>query len=67
MQSKYQLTSHQLDDVRSSLVEDDLQVLGVTLLEFLLKKTTAMLIFAQAVDLVARHRLQVVVQKAIGI
>lgn len=61
------LTSHQLDDVRSSLFKDDLQMLVVSLFELLLQKAAAMLILAQGVDLVARHRLQVIVHEAIGI
>ena len=58
---------HELDDVRSSLIENDLNVLGVALLKLLLEEATAMLILAEAVDFMARHGLQVVVHEAISI
>lgn len=44
-------TSHKFHNVLVSLEEDDLYVLGVSFLEFLLKVTTAMLIFAKPIDL----------------
>ena len=51
----------------SGLVEDYLQMFSIALLELLLQKTAAMLILAQRVDLIAGHRLQVVVHEAVSI
>jgi hypothetical protein len=51
----------------SSLVEDDLQILRVTLLELLLQEAAAVLVLAQRVDLVGGHRLEIIVDEAIGI
>ena len=59
--------SHELDDVGSSLVEYDLEVLCVALLKLLLQEAAAVLILAEAVDLVTRHSLQIVVHEAVGI
>jgi hypothetical protein len=58
---------HELNHVRGSLIEDDLQVLRGALLELLLQETAAVLVLAEAVDLMARHGLQVVVHEAVGI
>ena len=59
--------SHKLNHVRSGLVEDDLDVLWVTVFKLLLQETTTVLILAQAVNLVTRHGLQVIVHEAIGV
>ena len=44
-------TSHQLDDVHSNLVENHLHMLRIALLQFSLQVSTAVLIFAEAVQL----------------
>lgn len=61
------LTSHQLDDMRSSLLENDVQVLRVALLKLLLEESAAVLVLAQGIDLSAGHGLEVVVHEAVGI
>lgn len=61
------LTSHQLDDMRGCLFEDNVQVLRVALLKLLLQEATTVLILAQGVDLMTGHRLEIIVHKAVGI
>src|SRR5690242_4771706 len=59
--------SHELNDMGSGLVENDLQVFCVALLKLLLQEAAAMLIFTQTVNLMARHGLQIVVHETVGI
>jgi len=46
-----QLTSHQFDHVRVGLLEDESDVLSITLFQLLLQVTAAVLILAKSVDL----------------
>ena len=60
-------TSHQLNDMRRGLVEDNLEMLRVALFKLLLQETATMLIFAQGINLLAWHSLQVIVHETIRI